>query len=143
MSPEQVARGSDPVAFIRPLIDGWEQGDFAPRPGLLAADLVLTGFTGAGVDRAQGADEIAAYLRDFFSQWRDYRMSTRRVGRLDDEHVLIEGRQHGEGRVSGMHIDETLFVIIQVRDGKVAEIHWHARRDVAFAAAGIDDPGAA
>lgn len=121
--------------LVAPLIAGWERGDFRPRPELLADDLVLTGFTASGNDVARGPGEIEAYLREFFAEWRDYRISVERLTELDDNQILIEGRQHGIGRSSGMVIDETLFVIVTARDGRVSGIHWHARRDGAFAAA--------
>ncbi len=130
----------DLTAIVQPLIDRWERGDFSPPPDLLSPDLVLTGFTGAGEDRAEGPEQIAAYLRQFFAEWRDYRMDAHRVTPLDDQHVLIEGRQLGIGRASGLEIDETLFVVIAVADGLVTGIHWHAYRDGAFSAAGLADP---
>jgi len=129
----------DLTAAVQPLIDRWERGDFRPPSDLLSPDLVLTGFTGAGEDRAEGPEQIRAYLRQFFAEWQDYRMDAHGVTELDDKHVLIEGRQRGIGRVSGLEIDETLFVVIAVNDGLVTEIHWHAYRDGAFGAAGLAD----
>src|SRR3712207_4175571 len=120
---------ADLVEIVQPLVDGWERGDFRPHPSLLALDLVLTGFTVAGEDRAEGAQAISEYLRQFFSEWRDYRISVGRITRLDDRHVLIEGRQHGVGRGSEIEIDETLFVVLAIADGLVRGIHWHARRE--------------
>ena len=131
---------ADLIATVQPLIDRWERGDFRAPPEVLAPDLVLTGFTGSGDDdRAEGADQIAAYLKQFLAEWQDYRIDAHRVSALDDEHVLIEGRQRGVGRASGMEIDETLFVIVIVKDGLVSGIHWHAHRDGAFRDAGLSD----
>ena len=56
---------------------------------------------------------------------------------LDDEHVLIEGRQFGVGRASGLRIDETLFIVVAIRDDLVRGIHWHPHREGALHAAGI------
>lgn len=129
----------DLTAIVQPLIDRWERGDFTPPPDLLSPDLVLTGFTGVD-NRAEGPEQIAAYLRQFFAEWQDYRMDAHRVTPLDEQHVLIEGRQLGIGRASGLEIDENLFVVIVVVDGLVTGIHWHAYRDGAFSAAGLADP---
>ena len=127
------------VAVVQPLVDGWERGDFRSPPELLAPDLVVTGFTATGDDRAEGAEQIRAYLQQFFAEWRDYRIDAHRVVPLDDAHVLIEGRQWGIGRSSGLEIDETLFVIVAVKDELVTRIHWHAHREGAFRAAGLSE----
>ena len=36
--------------LVRPIVQGWERGDFRPHTELVADDLVLTGFTGSGDD---------------------------------------------------------------------------------------------
>jgi len=130
---------ADLVATVQPLVDRWERGDFGPPPDLLSPDLVLTGFTATGDDRAEGPEQIAAYLRQFFAEWHDYRIDAHRVEALDHAHVLVEGRQRGVGRASGLAIDETLFIVIAVNDGLVSGIHWHAHRDGAFRAAGLTE----
>lgn len=130
------------VETVQPLIEGWERGDFAPVPRLLDPNLVLTGFTPSGEDRVQGTQAIAGYMRDFFAEWRDYRIEADRVTQIDDRHVFIEGRQHGVGRSSGMDIHADVFIIVAVDDGRATGIHWHAYRDGAFTAAGLDDPAA-
>ena len=129
----------DLIAVVQPLVDGWERGDFRTPPELLAPNLVLTGFTATGDDRAEGAEQIRAYLRQFFAEWREYRIDAHRVVPLDDTHVLIEGRQRGIGRASGLEIDETLFVIVAVEDGLVSSMHWHSHREGAFRAAGLSE----
>ena len=121
--------------LVRPIVEGWEQGDFRPRAELVADDLVVTGFTGSGDDVARGAEEIGRYLREFFSEWRDYRIKVERLVEMDDRRVLLEGRQYGVGRTSGISIDESLFVVLVVDDGRVRGMHWHPQRDGALEAA--------
>lgn len=125
------------VEVIRPLVQAWERGDFRPLPGVTTEDLVLTGFTGEGPARLQGADQIASYLRSFFEQFSDYRIDVAAISELDDTHLLLEGNQYGRGRGSGMDIAERLFVVFTLRDDQVSELHWHPRRDGALEAAGL------
>ena len=129
---------ADLIATVQPLIDGWEAGDFKPRAELFAPSLVLTGFTPTGDDRVQGAAAIARYLHEFFADWSEYRITAERVSELDDQHVFIEGRQHGIGRTSGIEIDETVFIVVRVEDGLVTAVHWHAYRDGALRNAGLE-----
>ena len=134
MSPEHVNK----IEVIRPLVEGWERGDFRSRPGVTTDDLVLTGFTGDGRTRVQGGNEIGRYLRTFFEQFADYRIDVASISELDDSHLLLEGNQYGTGRGSGMEIAERLFVVFALRDGQVSELHWHPRREGALEAAGLD-----
>jgi hypothetical protein len=56
---------------------------------------------------------------------------------LSDEIVLMEGRQLGTGRLSGVDIGETLYIVFRFASGRLIEMHWHPRREGAFAAAGL------
>jgi hypothetical protein len=125
------------IEVIRPLVEGWERGDFSPKPGVTVDGVVLTAFTADGHERAQGAEEIAAYLRRFFKQFSDYHVDVASVSVLDESHLLLEGNQYGTGRGSGLEIAERLFVVFALRDGKVSEMHWHPRREGALEAAGL------
>ena len=125
------------IEIVRPLVEGWERGDFRPRRGVTTDDLVLTGFTSEGGARVQGADEIGTYLREFFEQWADYRIDVASISELGDSHLLLEGNQYGTGRGSGMEIAERLFVVFALRDGQVSELHWHPHREGALEAAGL------
>ena len=132
-------RVSELIQAVRPLVEGWEQGDFSPRPGVTTDDLVVTGITGDGHERWQGAEEVGAYLRRIFTQFSDYRIDVAAISELGSSHVLLEGHQYATGRSSDVPIADTLFIVFAVRDGKVSECHWHARREGALDAAGLAD----
>ena len=127
------------IEIIRPLVQGWEQGDFTPKDGVTTDDLVMTGFTPDGVERAQGAKEIAAYLRSrIFSEFSRYWIDVADITSIDDSHLLLSGNQYAVGKASGVEMAETVFIVFALRDGKVSEVHWHQRREGALESAGLD-----
>ena len=56
---------------------------------------------------------------------------------LEEDLVLVYGRQVGVGRTSGLEISEPVFVAIRLRDGMISGHHWHVDRDQALAGAGL------
>jgi hypothetical protein len=129
---------SELIQRVRPLVQAWERGDFAPQPGTTTDDLVVTGLTGDGNERAQGAEEIGAYLSRIFDQFSDYRIDVASIDELGDSHVVLEGHQYATGRSSSVPTADTLFIVFAIRGDRVSELHWHARREGALAAAGLD-----
>jgi hypothetical protein len=130
---------SELIQAIRPLVEAWERGDFGPRPEATTEDIVVSGLTADGHEQVQGADEIDAYMRRIFEQFREYRIDVAAITELGGSHVLLEGHQYATGRSSGVETADSLFIVFAVRDGRVSEAHWHARRDGALAAAGLED----
>ena len=59
---------------------------------------------------ASGPDEIENHMREFLSQWNNWRL----IG--DD---FVEVKQHNRGRESGVAVDFHYFQATTVRDGKI------------------------
>ena len=123
---------------LAPLLDRWKQGDFIWDEGF-APDMLVTGFSADGPERARGPEEIAGYLSRIFKQFRDYRVEATGFEQLGDEIMLMEGRQFGTGRLSGLEVAESLYIVFRFRSGRLTEMHWHPGRDEALAAAGLGD----
>lgn len=119
-----------------------ERGDFSVWDECFAPDLLVTGFDADGSHEARGPEPITRYLSGFFQQFRDYRIEVGRVDQLSNDVVLMEGRQYGTGRVSGLEISEMLFIVFRFGSGRLTEMHWHAKREGARAATGLpEEPG--
>lgn len=127
----------DHVERLRGTLAEWERGNFAAGGEVLAPDVVMSAFIPDGTVVSRGYAEIGSFLREFFAQWRDYRIEVERLVSIDDATVLAEGRQYGTGRTSGLEIAEGQFIVFRFEDGRVSEMYWHPERDGALAAAGI------
>ena len=122
-------------ALLAPILKRWGRGDFSGWDECFAPDLLLTAFDADGTHRMRGLEEISDYLGRFFRQFRDYRIKVGQVEQLSDEILLMEGRQLGTGRLSGLEIEETLYVVFRFASGQLKEMHWHPKREGALEAA--------
>jgi ketosteroid isomerase-like protein len=128
--------------LLAPILEKWERGDFWAWDECFAPDLLVTGFDADGSHEARGPEEITRYLSGFFQQFRDYRIEVGQLDELSEQVVLMEGRQLGAGRVSGLDIAESLFIVFRFASGRLTEMHWHPKREGALAAAGLpEEPG--
>ena len=125
---------------LQEVTSNWERGDFSTWHECLDPDLVVTGFDPDGTHRARGPSEASDYLRRFFRQFRDYRIEVEGFDRITPEAVLMHGRQIGTGRISGLEVKESLYVVFRLAGDRVIEMHWHPERSGALRAAGLE-PG--
>lgn len=126
-----------PSELLAPVLERWERGDFWAWDECFAPDLLVTGFDSEGSHRARGPEEITRYLSGFFHQFRDYRIEVGKLDQLSEQVVIMEGRQRGTGHLSGVDVEETLYIVFRFASGRLTEMHWHPRRDGALAAAGL------
>jgi SnoaL-like domain len=125
------------VERLRPVVREWERGNFAAGADILSQEVVLSAFVSGGTVVCQGWEEMGRFLRDFFGQWREYRITVEKLRPLDDSTVVLEGRQHGVGKGSGIEISDSLTIVFTFEQGKVTAMYWHPYRDEAFKAAGL------
>jgi hypothetical protein len=125
------------IERLRPTLREWERGNFAAGAEILSPDVVLSGLVADGMVVSRGFGEMADFLRDFFGQWANYRIEVGGLTQLDDSHVVMEGRQYGEGRHSGIQISETLYIVFCFAADRVTEMYWHIDRAEALKAAGL------
>jgi ketosteroid isomerase-like protein len=123
--------------LLAPILERWERGDFSGWDERFAPDLVLSGFNADGVFWGRGPEEISKNLRQFFRQFRDYRIEPGEFDRIADDVLLMEGRQFATGRLSGVEVSETLYIAFRFDGDRLTEMHWHPSREGALEAAGI------
>lgn len=122
---------------LRPILAEWERGNFAPGAEVLAPDVWLSAFVPDGMVVAHGWEEISRFLREFLAQWSSYRIEVESLEELDDSAVLMEGRQYGTGKASGVEIADSLNIVFSFEGGRVVAMYWHPERAGALGAAGL------
>jgi len=58
---------------------------------------------------------------------------------LDDEQVMAAVRTGGRGKGSGIELDQVIFHLYRVRDGKIVRLTTHFTKEEALDAAGLRD----
>ena len=128
---------SSRVETLRPIYAEWGKGNFASGQPLYARDLVHTGFVADGRVTTQGLEEFRGWIRDFFSQWDRYRVVAEEFTELDDDIVLVAGRQYATGKQSGVEVEAPVFNVWIFRGEQVAALHFDTDRERALEAAGV------
>jgi SnoaL-like domain len=64
----------------------------------------------------------------------DYSIEVLSVDALDDDHVIVEGRQLARGRSSGVPVELVTYFVFRVADGLATRYEIHASREDAMAA---------
>lgn len=85
----------------------------------------------------RGRKDVIAFMNEFGSHWDPYWVEVDEVSAVNDDVVLVSGRQIGTGRSSGLKISEPVFVAIRLREGLICGHFWHVDRNEALAAAGL------
>lgn len=132
-----LAVAADRIATLRPIYEQWARGEFAAGAQLLAPDLVHTGFVPEGRVTTHGVEEFGRWVREFLSQWEGYRVLADEFMQVDDDTVLVSGRQYATGRHSGVEVEESVFNVWVFRGEQVVGLHVDPDRERALEAAGL------
>jgi ketosteroid isomerase-like protein len=126
--------------LVRSIYAGWERGDFSssewadPEIEHTDVDGPLGGAAGELADIGQG-------VRDFLSQWADFRLIADRLCELDADRVLALDHRAGRSRTSGLDLGAMRTEgarVFHVRDGKVSRIVVYFERGLALAEFGLE-----
>jgi hypothetical protein len=123
---------------LRPTLAEWERGNLLAGGEVLSPDVEVHLFVPGGIVVSRGLEEVVGRLRDdVFGQWGEYRIEVGRLVAIDATHVLLEGRQFGVGKRSGIEIADSLHVVFTFGGDRVTEMYWYPERADALAAAGL------
>jgi SnoaL-like domain len=123
---------------LRPTLAEWERGNLTAGAELLSRDVKLSAYLPGGMVVSHGWEEIGRFVEEIYAQWAHYRIEVQELVALDDATVLMEGRQYGTGRASGIDTTQSLYIVFRLDDGLVTAMYWHPERDGALSEAGYD-----
>jgi ketosteroid isomerase-like protein len=127
------------VEAVRRVYAEWEQGNMRAGAELFDPEVVFKSFMPDSSARAvvHGLDGVAAFMREFLAQWRDYRLVGDEFRQVDGDTSVVVGRQAGIGRRSGVAVEGPTNSVWTFRGGKVVQLVWDVDRRSAFEAAGL------
>jgi ketosteroid isomerase-like protein len=83
----------------------------------------------------RGPDGLRRFFEEWLESWEEYRSEPLELTQSGNE-ILVHARQTGKGKLSGIEIDQDLFVVLRVRDGKFVEYRLYTKREGALASMG-------
>ena len=116
----------------------WSEGNFASGLSLYATDVTHTAFTDGPIV-CRDRDAMVEWMREFLREWERYWIQVEEIRAMDDQRVMLSGRQYGVGKRSGLEIEAPLTVIWRLDEGRVVESHWHPDHKGALEAAGLSE----
>jgi ketosteroid isomerase-like protein len=134
MSEENVER-------LRPIYAEWEQGRLAAGRELLDPDITVETFMPDSREAVtlQGLDQFEGFVRDWLTQWQEYRVTGEDFREVEADKVLVSGRQIATGHRSGVGVESPAFAVWTFRGGRVVKLTLHYDRADALAAAGVSE----
>ena len=91
------------------------------------------------IDVIRGKEAWLAAVSDWLDAADDWRIIIENVSGLTEDQVLVESHNAIRGRGSGVQIDQAIWTVVAVRNGKIASISDFTDRSTALAAAGLEE----
>lgn len=84
----------------------------------------------------RGPDGVTEGFRKWLAAWDDYRVEVEDLSDVG-EHVLAKTRHHGRGKTSGIEVEQVIFQIWTLRNGKIVRVRMYYDEAEALEAAGL------
>jgi ketosteroid isomerase-like protein len=127
------------VEIVRRIFDSWATGDFGAGMADLDPDVVfVVRHPFPEAVETSGPDGIRKYMRGFLDNWRRYEVEARALRAASDT-VVADAVQRGEGKASGIEMEQEFFMLFTFRKGKIARIESVLNEREALEAAGLTE----
>jgi ketosteroid isomerase-like protein len=129
------------VEVLRSIYDEWQQGHLGAGRKTFDPEITVETFMPDASETVtlQGLDQFEEFVRDWLTQWQDYRVTGEGFQEIEADKVLVSGRQIATGHRSGVAVESPAFAIWTFRQGKVVKLSLHYDRHEALKAAGLSE----
>ncbi len=127
------------VEVVQRIFDRWATGDFVAGLTDLAPDVAfVVRHPFPEAVETVGTEGIREYMRGFLDNWVSYAVEAREL-RAAGDIVVADAVQRGEGKASGIEMEQEFFMLFTFRGGKIVRIESILERDQALEAAGLSE----
>jgi uncharacterized protein len=127
--------GSD-REIVQRAFEAFSRGDIDAVLDLCDPDVVVRDPERTGTT-FRGPDGLRQFFEEWLENWEEYRSEPVELTESGDE-ILVHAIQTGKGKLSGIEIEQDLFVVLRLRDGKFVEYRLYTKREGALASMGAD-----
>jgi ketosteroid isomerase-like protein len=127
--------GSD-REIVQQAFEAFSRGDIDGVLELCDPDVVVRDPQRTGTT-FRGPEGVRAFFEEWLENWEEYRSVPVELTEVGDE-LLVHANQSGKGKLSGIEIDQDLFVVARLRGGKFVEYRLYTNRDDAVASMAAD-----
>jgi uncharacterized protein len=125
------------LEIVRRMYDAYVTGDFEESLTCLDSEIEFsTPAEEPGGGTYQGHRGVIEAMTKWTGAWEEYRVEVEDLVDLDD-HVLAAIRQRGRGRGSGVEVENQVFQLWTLRNGKVVQARMYYDQAEALEAVGL------
>ena len=127
------------VDIVRAIYAQWEQGNFEAGTAFFDPEITFESFLPDANENVvvHGLDQLQVFTREWFAQWRHYRIIGEEFVGVGSDKVFVSGRQAATGLQSGVEVESPAFSTWTLRGGKVVKFSAHYDRTKALEAVGL------
>jgi ketosteroid isomerase-like protein len=132
---------SENLDLVRSIYADWERGDYTSADWA-DPDVEFAWADGPEPGSRTGLPDMAEGWGQWLAAWDDFRSEAEGYHEIDDERVLVLGRNTARGKTSGLDLRQRptkQAALFHVRDGKVTRLVLYWDRARAFADLGLKD----
>jgi ketosteroid isomerase-like protein len=89
----------------------------------------------ANPTQARGRDAWLRWTGDWLEAWETFEIDAESIEPVGEHHVILDMRQHGKGKGSGVEVELRVFYMFELHDGVATRYHLYPDRKQAEAAA--------
>jgi ketosteroid isomerase-like protein len=134
--------GDENVRLALAWLEAWRQGDAEAFLAALDPDVEIHSPQEVG---NEGTYRGVAGYREWEGLWMDawesFQNEILRVEPIGQRHVVVDARQRGTGRGSGVEVDRRVSLLCEIRDGRMVRFHIYSTHERAVAVARQGDSG--
>jgi ketosteroid isomerase-like protein len=120
--------------IVRIAFEAFSRGDVDAVLELCDPDVVVRDPERTGAT-LRGPDGLRHFFDEWLENWEEYRSEPVELTESGGE-ILVHAIQTGKGKLSGIEIEQDLFVVLRLRDGKFVEYRLYTKREGALASMG-------
>jgi ketosteroid isomerase-like protein len=132
---------SENIEIVRGIYSRWARGDMRGGVDRFDPAIVFESFMPDSSERviSRTPAQVEAFMREFLSYWRDYRIVGDEFHEVGGDKVVVYGRQAGTGRQSGVAVEGPTHSVWTFKNDRVVHLVFEADRHKALEAAGLSD----
>jgi ketosteroid isomerase-like protein len=124
------------VGFVLRLLEAWARGD--AETWLSALDPAVEVHSSQEVGNAGTYRGVAGYRTwegRWMEAWEDFQNEILRVVPVGQRHVVVDARQRGRGRGSGVEVNREVSMLFEIREGRMVRFHLYSTHERAVSVA--------
>ena len=132
------AMSRENVEIVRGAYEAFERGDYDAARGMLSPDIEWEYTYGPEAGVAKGLAAVEASIRAWLATWDSYDLKVE--GYLEAEDAVVACcRQRGRGAGSGLTVEDDLFQVWTIGEGKLTRMVQYQTRREALDAVGLSE----